>query len=127
MAATILVLEDDLALQELFRDVLQDEGHKVVAASSLPGLLDRLPTRADLLISDIMVDLQPVGIDAIDAVRSASDRRIPAILCTAATTHVERFQEQIERLEAVVIAKPFSIDGLLQAVNNALAPKPLCA
>jgi len=127
MPATILVLEDDPALQELLCDVLQDEGHQVVAASTLPALLDRLPSRPDLLISDIMVDLQPVGLAAIDAVRSAYAQQVPAILCTAALTHVERYREEIERLEAVVLAKPFSIDGLLQAVENALSPKPLCA
>lgn len=127
MAATILVLEDDLALQELLCDVLQDEGHEVVAASTLPALLERLPSRPDLFISDIMVDLQPVGLEAIGMVRNAYARQVPAILCTAAATHVERFREQIEHLEAVVLAKPFSIDGLIQAVDNALAPKPLCA
>ncbi len=127
MAATILVLEDDLALQELLCDVLQDEGHQVVAASTLPALLERLPSRPDLLISDIMVDLRPVGLEAIDAVRSAYARQVPAILCTAATTHVERFREQIERLDAVVLTKPFSIEGLIQAVDNALSAKPMCA
>jgi len=73
-----------------------------------------------------MVDLEPVGLDAIDAVRSAYAQQVPAILCTAASTHVERFRDQIERLEAVVLAKPFSIEGLLQAVDNALGPKPIC-
>lgn len=126
MAATILVLEDDPALQELLCDVLQDEGHQVVAAATLPALLDRLPSRPDLLISDIMVDLQPVGLDAIGAVRSAYAQPVPAILCTAAMTQVEHFREQIEHLEAVVLAKPFSIEGLIQAVDNALGPKSLC-
>jgi CheY-like chemotaxis protein len=122
MAATILVLEDDPTLQELFCDVLEEEGHQVIAAATLPSLLEQLPERPDLLISDIMVDLKPVGIDAITAVRSAYPGRIPAILCTAAANHVERYREQIERLEAVVLAKPFSIDHLIQTVNVALEP-----
>ena len=127
MAATILVLEDDPSLQELFCDVLEDEGHQVIAAATLPALLDRLPERPDLLISDVMVDLEPVGLDAIHAVRNAYHRRVPVILCTAAANHVEHYREQIERLQAVVLAKPFSIDNLIQTVNDALDPTPLCA
>ncbi len=127
MAATILVLEDDLSLQELFCDVLQDEGHQVIAASTLPSLLEQLPERPDLLISDVMFDLQPVGIEAISAVRSAYRERVPVILCTAAANHVEHHRDQIDRLEAVVLAKPFSIDNLIQTVNDALSRAPLCA
>lgn len=120
MAATILVLEDDPALQELLCEVLVDEGHQVVAADTLPGLLGRLPTTPDLLISDMLLDLQPVGLQAIEAVRSSTSRTVPAILCTAASTHVARFQDQIDDLGAVVLAKPFSIDSLIGAVNTAL-------
>jgi len=127
MAATILVLEDDPALQELLTEVLEDEGHSVVAADTLPRLLGQLPPRPDLLISDMLVDLQPVGLEAIQAVRNSTEQAVPAILCTAAATHVERYQEQIEHLGAVVLAKPFSIDGLLRAVNSALTAPRICA
>lgn len=126
MAATILVLEDDPALQALLCEVLQDEGHNVVAAANLPSLLDQLPTKADLLISDILVDFKPVGLEAIHAVRQTMDPRVPAILCTGAAHQVERFQEQIDGLGAVVLNKPFSIDSLVGAVNSALRYSPLC-
>ena len=128
MAATILVLEDDPALQELLCEVLADEGHSVVAADSLSSLLGRMSAAPDLLISDMLLDLEPIGLEAIQAVRSSTERTVPAILCTAATNHVERFHEQIERLGATVLAKPFSIDGLIHAVNTALTDKQrLCA
>ncbi len=127
MTATILVLEDDPALQELLCEVLVDEGHRVVAANTLPALLGQLPTTPDLLISDMLLDLQPVGLQAIAAVRSSTSRPVPAILCTAAATHVERFQDQIDDLGAVVLAKPFSIDSLICAVNSALTPRRICA
>jgi DNA-binding NtrC family response regulator len=74
-----------------------------------------------------MVEQQPVGIDAISAVRNAYEVHLPAILCTAAANHVERYRDQIEQLEAVVLAKPFSIDHLIQTVNDALDPTTLCA
>ena len=127
MAATILVLEDDPALQELLCEVLVDEGHAVIAASTLPGLIDQLPAAPDLLISDILVDLEPVGIDAITTIRGMFDYALPAILCTAAANHVERLQDEIDMLQAVVLPKPFSIDSLIGAVNTALGPRSVCA
>ncbi len=127
MMATILVLEDDPALQELLCEVLEDEGHSVVAADTLPALLGQMPPRPDLLISDMLVDLQPVGLEAIEAVRSSAGGAVPAILCTAAQTHVERFQDRIDHLGATVLAKPFSIDNLLRVVNDALTARPMCA
>ncbi|HSH77646.1 MAG TPA: response regulator [Herpetosiphonaceae bacterium] len=127
MAATILVLEDDAALRELLCEVLEDEGHHVVTATTLPGLLQQMPPTPDLLISDMLFDLKPLGLEAISAVRSTAQRSLPAILCTAATTYLERYQEQINRLGAVVLSKPFTIDGLLTAVNSALDPRPVCA
>ena len=120
MPATILVLEDDPALQQLLCEVLADEGHAVVAADTLPSLLGQLPHAPDLLISDMLVDLQPVGLEAITAVLDAANYIVPAILCTAAVTHVERFQEQITGLGAVVLHKPFTIDNLIEVVNSAL-------
>jgi CheY-like chemotaxis protein len=129
MAATILVLEDDPALQELLREVLVDEGYRVVTADTLPALLGQMPVspEPDLLISDMLVDLEPVGLDAIAAVRSTTNRPVPAIICTAASTHVERFREQLDHLGAVVLAKPFSIDSLIGTVSSVLAHKTVCA
>lgn len=127
MAATILILEDDPALQELLSEVLQDEGYTVIAAATLPHLLSEIPASVDLLISDILVELQPVGLDAINAVRKAFNRRVPAILCTGAANHVELYHEQIEAMGALVLHKPFSIDALLSTVNTALSPSNVCA
>ncbi len=127
MAATILVLEDDAALRELLCEVLEDEGHHVVTATTLPSLLNQMPPTPDLLISDMLFDLKPLGLEAISAVRTSAQRSLPAILCTAATTLLDRYQEQINCLGAVVLPKPFTIDGLLNAVNTALDPRPICA
>lgn len=127
MAATILVLEDDPALRELLCEVLEDEGHHVVTATTLPSLLNQMPPTPDLLISDMLFDLKPLGLEAISAVRTSAQRSLPAILCTAATTLLDRYQEQINCLGAVVLPKPFTIDGLLNAVNTALDPRPICA
>ena len=125
MASIILVLEDDPALRELLCEVLEEEGHTVVAAATLPELLEVIPPRIDLLISDVLVDLVPVGFEAIQAIRERGYTDVPTILCTGATRHLEYYQEQIAEIGAMVLNKPFSIDSLLQAVDDALTDRSL--
>ena len=122
MSATILVLEDDATLQELLCEVLQDEGYSVVAAESLPKLLDAVPAHADLLITDLLVDFHAVGLEAIETVRRITRPNLPALICTAAQQQLDPLQPEIARLNAQLLHKPFTIDELVEAVSHALAP-----
>ncbi len=120
MRATILVLEDDPVLQELLQEVLQDEGHAVTVVATLTELVERMPPTVDLLISDILVDMRPIGLEAIDIVRQTLGQPIPTILCSGAANHIETHRERIDQFGATVIHKPFSIDHLIAAVDEAL-------
>ncbi len=120
MSATILVLEDDLTLQELLCEVLQDEGYHVVAADTLPALLGTVPPQADLLITDLLVDFQTVGLQAIEDVRRATRANLPALICTAAHQQADELQPHIARLQADLLHKPFTIDDLVASVSRAL-------
>lgn len=122
MSTTILILEDDLVLQGLLREVLEDEGYHVIAASSLPALLEILPAQAHLLITDLLVDFQLVGLQAIKQVRQRMHTPLPALICSAAQKQYEQFQPEIEQLGARLLAKPFTIDELVSAVAHALRP-----
>lgn len=123
MSATILVLEDDTTLQELLCEVLQDEGYNVIAADTLPKLLDAAPQHADLLITDLLVDFHEVGLQAIDKVRRITRPSLPALICTAAQQQIDSLQREIAQLQAQLLYKPFTIDELVDAVARALAPR----
>jgi CheY-like chemotaxis protein len=120
MSATILVLEDDLALQELLCEVLEEEGHAVVAATTLDELVREMPPHVDVLLSDMLVNFDPVGLAAVKTVRHATERFVPAILCTGAADQIDAHQADITRLGVAVLHKPFSIEDLVDAVHNAL-------
>lgn len=120
MSATILLLEDDAVLQDLLREVLQDEGYTVVAAESLTQLLAAVPQHVDLLITDLLVDFQMVGLNAIEQVRRITRSDLPALICTAAQKQIETLQPEIERLNAHILEKPFTIDDLVSSVNHML-------
>jgi DNA-binding NtrC family response regulator len=120
MSATILLLEDDAVLQDLLREVLQDEGYTVVAAESLAELLRVVPQHVDLLITDLLVDFQTVGLNAIEQIRQVTRPELPALICTAAQKQIESLQPEIERLHARILEKPFTIDDLVSSVNRML-------
>ena len=122
MSTTILVLEDDSVLQDLLREVLQDEGFQVIAATSLPELLEIVPQHARLLITDLLFNFETVGLTAIEQVRQVTQPNLPALICTAAQKHVEVLQPEIARLGAYVLTKPFTIDELVATINCALQP-----
>lgn len=122
MSATILVLEDDLVLQELLRDVLQDEGYRVVAAPTLPLLLNAAPRHADLLITDLLVGSDAIGLRAITELRQVTRPALPALICSAAQRQLEELQPEILRLNAQLLEKPFSIDELVALVSRAIGP-----
>lgn len=120
MSATILVLEDDPVLQDLLREVLEDEGYHIVAADSLPELLKIAPAHAELLITDLLVNFELVGLHAIRQIRHKLGRQLPALICSAAQKQIERHQPEIDQLSARVLAKPFTIDELVTVVGQAL-------
>ncbi len=120
MSATILVLEDDQTLQDLLCEVLRDEGYHVVAADTLPALLGTAPQQADLLITDLLVNFETVGLKAIEDVRRATRTNLPALICTAAQQQADELQAEIARLQADLLHKPFTIDDLVDSVSRAL-------
>jgi len=124
MSATILILEDDAVLQALLREVLEEEGYAVVAADTFPALMATVPPHADLLISDLLVHYEPVGLDAIRQARRLIDPALPCVICTAAQHQVERFKPEIDQLGAQVLTKPFTIDELIATVSHVLQPAP---
>lgn len=120
MSATILVLEDDPVLQDLLREVLEDEGYRIVAADSLPELLKIAPTQADLLITDLLVNFELVGLHAIRQIRQITHPQLPALICSAAQKEYELRRPEIDQLGAKLLTKPFTIDELVSVVGQAL-------
>lgn len=57
--ASVLLIEDDPAIADLMRVILEDEGHTILHVEQVPADLDPFKSQAlDLIISD----LQPIRI-----------------------------------------------------------------
>lgn len=114
----ILVIEDDRATRDLFRDVLSDEGYELVFVERLEGAAAE--AAPDLIITDL------VGLGRYESgAARASVARVrelypatPIIVCTG----YEQAVGESDRLgAAAVLRKPFTIEALLQTVARLVA------
>jgi DNA-binding response OmpR family regulator len=115
--ATILVVEDDVALSNLLRSHLEAEGYTVVQAFDGPSALS---TVEQMLPQLIVLDWMLPGMDGLAICRRLRQTHLtPIIMLTARTEEVD----QILGLEVGAddyIAKPFSIRQVLARVRAIL-------
>ncbi|HET8630660.1 MAG TPA: response regulator transcription factor [Thermomicrobiales bacterium] len=115
--ATILVVEDDVAICDLVRDQLVADGHTVYQGFDGPsalGLVER--HRPDLLILDWMLP----GMDGLSVCRQVRQHHlIPIIMLTARGEEIDRVLG-LEVGADDYIVKPFSVRELLARVRALL-------
>lgn len=120
----IALLEDDLAIQEMLRLVLECAGHDVsifaTAEECLTALQVAEQTNAqytpDLLIADLRLPRAVSGITVIESLR-ANPRlsTLPIILMTAS---LFPNKQELERLQVTLLPKPFDIERVLRMVDE---------
>lgn len=122
-APTICVIEDDDAIRETVRALLEDEGYQVIeAADGLSGYHLLCNAAAPLVA---VVDHKLPRMDGCDLLELvAQDEELRArhafIFVTASPRRAaEDCGESLEELGAPLVAKPFDIDQLLAPVAEA--------
>ena len=114
---TVLVVEDDAAVAQTVITLLEAEGYPVREARSSEEALEHLD-KADypIVISDIYLD-ERTGLDILRRAR-ALNPRCAVILITGHGT-LETVMEATRAGAFEYIAKPFHVEQLAQAVQNA--------
>lgn len=115
--ATILVVEDETAINNLIRAHLEAEGHKVYQAfDGLTGLALVGQTRPDLLILDWMLP----RLDGLAVCRQVrQDYLVPIIMLTARSEEIDRVLGLEVGADDYVV-KPFGIRELMARVRSLL-------
>ena len=118
MEKLILIVEDDRDLPRLMADVLEAAGYRTAIAANGSEALQQLRTNhpPDLILLDIMMPVMDGW-----AFREAQ-RKLPAaasIPVVVVTADGDSRQKAASLQAAGYIAKPISIDGLLDAVERA--------
>ena len=116
----ILVVDDDPTLCQTIQIVLEEEGFVVeTAMDGLEALEQVERTRPAMIVLDMGLPLLD-GEAVAKRLRTRYGMTIPIVLMTA-DGHVK---EKGKRVEAVVaLGKPFEIDDLVTAVNQALSSR----
>jgi len=119
---SILVIDDEEAVLDVVRRFLEIAGHFVSCATSGQEGWELLGNGrpCDLIILDLMMPRE----DAITTFHRLRQRRpdVPILLCTG-MPHAGPVRELLEIGAAGLIRKPFRMNELWFAVNQALAPK----
>lgn len=125
-AQLIVVIEDDLAICDLVRQLFTDEGYQVECAytgDTAFGLIQQ--HTPDAIILDIHL-AGTSGLRLIESLRAhASTRDTPIIVCSADAQLLRRYANDLERLTCAVLAKPFDIDTLVETVKECMKPPTL--
>jgi CheY-like chemotaxis protein len=127
--AHILVINDTVAILELFRELLTGEGYRVTTDGftvALDAMLDRVREELpDLIVLDFIILDERRGWRFLEALKlDRATREIPVIVCTAAVQMVEELQTHLDTMGVSVVLKPFDIDTLLAEIEKTLAGEP---
>ncbi|MEG3640499.1 response regulator [Magnetococcus sp. PR-3] len=120
--ATVLIIDDDMAVRELLRQILEDDGHEVFEASDgLEGVRSYQNRQTDIIITDMLMP-EKDGVEVIMELRDfAPTARIIAISGGGRGLDAHFNLRVAEDFGAITtLAKPFTRNEVLGAVQNLL-------
>jgi DNA-binding response OmpR family regulator len=122
MAKTILVVDDDPELHNLIGFALKREGYEVISAHDAFEGLDLLEKRViDLALLDVMMPKMD-GLEMLSRLR-AYNKNLRVIIMTALSTPETAISAMRDQASDF-LAKPFDVNQLLSAVENAFRLEP---
>lgn len=114
----ILVVDDEPFIQQLLRDILQEEGYGVLLASGGRSMLELLRHEIpDLILLDVMMP-DGNGREALQTMQAQPQLRdIPVVMMSAGLSQHEMKMESV-----AFLGKPFELEHLLQLVEDTIGP-----
>ena len=117
-AGSVLLVDDDQEVAALVAEMLEHLGYQVTHAASASAALGALANGrgVDLVFSDVMM---PGGMNGLELVREIRTRRfdVPVLLTTG---YVEAVKQSAEAEGVQVLAKPYRLEELAQALKGAM-------
>ena len=117
MSKTILIIEDEEAIQSVVKAFLEDEGYNVVLASNgLEGMEKFREYHPDLILLDLMLPKMN-GFSVCEAIRKES--QVPIIMLTALDDDASQMKG-FDALADDYITKPFSMPVVMKHIEAVL-------
>jgi CheY-like chemotaxis protein len=119
----VFVINDTVAILELFRSLLEDEGYRVTTDGFSVELIEMLgrvrDAKPDVIVLDFVILDEGKGWQFLQLLKMDREvRDIPVIVCTAAAKLVEELQVHLDAMGVVIVLKPFDIDHLLEELEK---------
>jgi CheY-like chemotaxis protein len=109
----VLIVDNDPTLQELLREILEEEGYRVLQAAEGNAALDilrRSPQRLVVLLDDLMPGMGGKGLLQVVSLDATLSTRHASILLTARLRISRPVLETAATLSMPVVHKPFDLD-----------------
>ena len=115
----VLVIDDEVSIRFLLREVIEDIGyHCLEAESAIRGIEIVKENKPDLIILDIQMP-QMNGLEAIQKIRKI-DKNVP-VLMLSAFSHMENVIDNLGVKIEEFIPKPFDIDYLSKRIVQVIS------
>jgi two-component system response regulator PilR (NtrC family) len=119
----ILVIDDELEMQDILKQLLQEEGYELETANSGEEGLDKLLEKSfDLVICDIMM-AGIGGIKTLERIKEIDQQQMVIMITSYAS--IENAVDAMKKGAFEYITRPFRNDEVLHIVNNAVKQKEL--
>ncbi len=117
MAKTVLIVEDEEAVRELEKFILEQQGYDVMEArDGLEGLAKAEFRKPDLILLDLMMPDVSGGRMFDEMRRHPATTDIPIVVVTGKPDAHEIFDDEIGQEN--VVMKPFEADTLISRVQH---------
>jgi CheY-like chemotaxis protein len=113
MTEIIQIVDDDAGIRELLKFKLVQQGFEVRTSTNGRDCIDSLHTGPlpDVLLLDVRMPRMD-GLDALERIRAEFETPLPVVLLTGAEPESDMAAERV--------AKPFTIEEVLTAIERAL-------
>lgn len=118
--ATILIIEDEQAIQFLLKRIVEQLGHEAILADdgqmALARLAERIP---NLILTDLSLPGTPFGVDLVNALRALAPTS--PIVVTTGDLSGERVEELTRAGVAHIMGKPFDLPVAREMITSLLS------
>jgi DNA-binding response OmpR family regulator len=125
-AHRVLLIDDDAAVRDSLRDILEEDGYRVLPSPHVLDPDDVQQLRPDVMLLDLVLEGQAVGWDYLRTLRSrSSTARLPVIVCTGDYDTARVVTAPQLSLATAMILKPFELEELLGTVAAVIQADPI--
>lgn len=122
----VLLVEDNASLLRVMTDLLEFEGYTTLPVSNgseALQLLDRLPARPLLIVSDILMDDMD-GCELLQRVRTHSAWPVTPFIFVSGKPEHDVLCPGLDFAPDGYVEKPFTLDQFIEAVRTAIMGGP---